>query len=65
MINVTNVWCDILNYNQIMFDENQPLKLVNLTTSNIVATGKTPSELLDAYFAKQIFDMDKNNLQKA
>jgi len=65
MINVTKIWHDILNYNQIMLDEKEKLKLVNLTTNNTVATGNTPSELLDAYFAKQIRDMDKKNLQEA
>lgn len=66
VIDITRIWQDILPHNRIMLDEkHQILRLVNLTTNNVVATGKTPSKLLDTYFAKQIKDMDKNNLQEA
>jgi len=62
-IDVTRIWRDILYHNRIMNEQGKGLKLVNLTTNDVVATGNSPSELLDKYFWEQVNNANREYLQ--
>lgn len=61
---VTKIWHDILNHNKITNEPGKGLKLVNLTTNDIMATGNSPSQLLDEYFWKQVNNANREYFER-
>ena len=62
---VTRIWQDILSHNKIMYEPGKGLKLINLTTSDVVATGNSPSKLLDKYFCEQVDNANREYFEEA
>ena len=56
MSDLTKLWQNILIKHKMVYDAHEnSLRLIDRTSQDVVATGKSPSVLLDNYFVEQVF----------